>query len=53
MTGRIRKLAVFAVVFVIVAVLMANPPRQPLKSCACGVGNEPERTSCWKCGATL
>jgi len=36
------------------AVVLANPPRGDLKSCAsCGSKNEPDRTTCRNCGASF
>lgn len=39
-----------AAVVLVAAILLANPPRQPLKVCGCGTSNEPDRTSCISCG---
>ncbi|MFC5184411.1 hypothetical protein [Actinomadura harenae] len=36
-----------------VLALLPNPPREPLKKCACGTSNEPDRTSCIGCGGPL
>lgn len=46
--------AVGIAAFVLVAVLMlANPPRKPLKVCGCGTSNEPERSRCIGCGGSF
>lgn len=39
-----------AAVVLVAAILLANPPRQPLKQCSCGTSNEPDRTRCIGCG---
>lgn len=39
-----------AFIAVAVAVVLANPPRKPLKNCPhCGAGNEPDNTRCVTC----
>lgn len=31
-----------------------RPKRQPMKTCGtCDTGNEPDRTTCWNCGASF
>lgn len=45
-----RKATTFAVAFTIAAVLLANPPRKPIKWCPyCNAGNEPDNTTCVNC----
>lgn len=40
-----------AAVVLVAAILLANPPRKPLKTCGgCQTQNEPDRTSCISCG---
>ncbi|WP_157431679.1 hypothetical protein [Actinomadura hibisca] len=34
-------------------VVLANPPKGPLKKCGCGTVNEPFRARCIGCGASL
>lgn len=53
MRAAIRKRAVSLAVLAIAAVVLANPPRQPLKVCGCGTSNEPDRTRCIGCGASI
>lgn len=41
-----------AVLALAITVVLANPPRKPLKTCGkCQTQNEPDRTSCIGCGA--
>lgn len=48
----IRRLLLYAVLAVMVAIALANPRRPALKRCgSCGAMNEPDRSSCITCGA--
>lgn len=54
MSARARKSLGLLTVCVVAAVLLANPPRQPLKQCGCGTWNDPgARSTCRNCGASI
>lgn len=52
MKAIIRELPFLAAVAA-AAVLLAQPPRKPLKVCGCGTSNEASRTQCIGCGKAI